>query len=128
MSAATVGAVPVLVVDDDADIRASVAEILRGEGYAVCEAEDGERALQLIDHERFAVMVLDIQMPRCGGVAVLDALDDPPPVVVMSAHPLDGADKRRLRPKIRSFLRKPFPPRLLIDSVAAILGTAEGGS
>jgi len=118
---------PVLVVDDDADIRASVAEILRGQGYVVREAEDGDEALAMIGRERFALMVLDMGMPRRDGVGVLDALADLPPVVVMSAHSLPGQEKSWLGPKVRSYLKKPFPPRKLIDEVADILSGAEGG-
>jgi len=128
MTGETPRADAVLVVDDDDDIRTSVAEILRGQGYAVSEAENGERALDLVQHRRFAAVVLDLRMPRCDGVAVLDALDAPPPVVVMSSHRLARADAVRLQGKIAWYLEKPFPPRRLIDAVAGSVKAAGGES
>jgi len=116
---------PILVVDDDDDIRASVAEILRGQGYEVREAQDGDEALALVRAERFAAMVLDVRMPRLSGTAVLDALADPPPVLLMSAHAIDRDDRRRVQDKVRTYLHKPFPPRVLIEELAGIVG-AEG--
>ncbi|HXX91560.1 MAG TPA: response regulator [Acidimicrobiales bacterium] len=126
MSAPATGRAPVLVVDDDEDIRTSVADILAGQGYEVRTADDGDEALRLIGQEPFAVLVLDVRMPRRDGLAVLDALEHPPPVVLMSAHSLDREAKGRLRPKVSTFLKKPFPPRLLIEQIAGIVSGAGG--
>jgi len=112
----------ILVVDDDDDIRASVADILRTQGYDVREAGDGDEALAMVGAERFAAVILDVRMPRVSGAAVLDALVDPPPVVLMSAHTMDRDDRSRVQAKVRSHLRKPFPPRVLIDELAGIVG------
>ena len=112
----------ILVVDDDEDIRSSVAEILRGQGYAVREAGDGDEALDLVGSQRFAAIVLDVRMPKVSGTAVLDALADPPPVVLMSAHALEADVRCRVQDKVRSYLRKPFSPRVLIDELAGIVG------
>jgi len=111
----------ILVVDDDADIRASVADILRGQGYDVREAGDGDEALVAVGAEVFDAIVLDVRMPKVSGTAVLEALSDPPPVVLMSAHSLGSGDRSRVQDKVRSYLRKPFPPRVLIDEVAGIV-------
>jgi len=113
---------PVLVVDDDEDIRTSVAEILRSQGYEVATAGDGDEALQAVGAQRFAAIVLDVRMPKVSGTDVLDALPDPPPVVLMSAHTLGTDDRCRVQDKVRSYLRKPFPPGLLIDELAGIVG------
>jgi CheY-like chemotaxis protein len=112
----------ILVVDDDADIRTSVADILRGQGYDVREAGDGEEALEAVGTESFDAIVLDVRMPKVSGTAVLDALPDPPPVVLMSAHALASDDRCRVQDKVCSYLRKPFPPRVLIDELAGIVG------
>jgi DNA-binding NtrC family response regulator len=108
----------VLVVDDEEAVRTSVAAILRGDGYHVIEAEDGERALQMLDDNDVQVVVLDVRMPRLDGIGVLDALEEPPAVVLMSAHALAAEVRARVAPKVVSFLQKPVPPRLLLDEVA----------
>ena len=110
----------VLVVDDEEAVRSSAAEILRGEGYEVIEAPDGEVALDLLGRHPVSVMVLDIRMPRRDGVSVLEALADPPPVVLMSAYCLDPDTEARLGTKVGAFLKKPFAPLRLIEEVEAV--------
>jgi DNA-binding response OmpR family regulator len=63
----------VLIVEDDDDARESVAEVLRDEGYDVLTARDGVEALEHL--ERIpppTAMVLDLSLPRVGGLEVLE--------------------------------------------------------
>lgn len=82
----------VLVVDDDADIRESVIEVLEDAGYVAVGAADGIEALaQLRDPEdRWCVVLLDLMMPRMDGRTFrAEQLQDPAlspiPVVIVSA-------------------------------------------
>jgi len=109
----------VLVVDDEESVRTSVAAILRSSGYEVIEAADGEDALAMLDRHDVKVVILDVRMPRLDGIGVLDALDEPPAVVLMSAHVLAADVRARIEEKVVSFLQKPVPPRRLLDEVAA---------
>jgi DNA-binding NtrC family response regulator len=61
----------VLVVEDDADVRTLLAEYLGVHGLRVMEAENGLEALLRIKHHRPGVVVLDLRMPRLGGLDVL---------------------------------------------------------
>jgi two-component system, cell cycle sensor histidine kinase and response regulator CckA len=63
----------ILVADDNDQIRALVAEILRERGYRVFEAATGEEALATCS-EGLALVVADIVMPPDGGLAIVDAL------------------------------------------------------
>src|SRR4051794_31173751 len=65
---------PVLVVDDDADFREVVRCTLEAAGYAVRCAEDGRAALELLERERPALVLLDLAMPRMAGEEVLRTL------------------------------------------------------
>jgi CheY-like chemotaxis protein len=112
----------VLVVDDEETIRTSVAEILRAAGYSVVEAEDGQAALDLLDSGSVTVLLLDIRMPRRNGIEVLEALDSPPNVILMSAFSFEGQDKESVGDKVFSHLRKPVAPRRLLDEVRAAIG------
>lgn len=81
----------VLVVDDDDDLRESVALILEDEGWVVCEARHGAEALKLLHDFQPSVMLLDWRMPVMDGGQVLARLDQHPqrPRVVLitaSAH------------------------------------------
>jgi CheY-like chemotaxis protein len=109
----------VLVVDDDQDIRHSVAEALEDEGYEVLTAADGSRALAMLLAARRPpdLIVLDLKMPGRSGYDVLDVLRHSVtlvdvPVVVLSAFlgsPPAGAI---------AWLRKPVLPDVLVGAVA----------
>lgn len=110
-------AVDVLVVEDDAGIRTSFAAILRGAGYKVAEAEDGLVALEQLRSRRVGAVVLDVLMPGLDGLDLLDKLDDPPPVVLVTAHDYDPEVMAR-RSKVSLYLQKPVPPANLLEAVA----------
>lgn len=115
----------VLVVDDDNDVRSSVAAILRHAGYEVEEAADGVEALELLRNNRVGTVLLDLRMPRCDGFAVMRSLEDPPPIVIVSAHNVDDAERARLGPEVVAILKKPVPPITLLDQVALVLSHQE---
>ena len=63
----------VLMVDDDPDVRTSVARGLRHSGFDVRVAATGREALRLLSSESHDALVLDVQMPELDGVAVVTA-------------------------------------------------------
>jgi CheY-like chemotaxis protein len=86
---------PVLVVDDNDDVRQALTALLEGDGYRVAEASDGLSALKLLRAGRMrpCLIVLDLMMPRMNGwdfraEQSRDAALAPIPVVVVSADPL----------------------------------------
>jgi CheY-like chemotaxis protein len=111
----------VLVADDEEPVRTSVAEILRSAGYSVLEAVDGQDALDVLESGSVSVLLLDIRMPRRTGIEVLQALDSPPNVILMSAYRFEGEDKRSVGHKVFSHLMKPVAPRQLLDEVRAAI-------
>jgi CheY-like chemotaxis protein len=84
----------VLVVDDDDDIRDTIAELLADEGYVVRTAVDGNEALDVLRTSEArlpCVILLDLMMPRMSGTAFCAAQSADPdiaaiPVVLISAH------------------------------------------
>jgi two-component system response regulator PrrA len=117
---------PVLVADDDYGVRTTVVEILRRAGYQVLEAPDGQSALATVRQQQVGLIVLDIRMPVLDGVSVLDALDDPPAVLLVSAFSVDPETRARVGPKVFRYLRKPVPPGQLLEVVAEALTAASG--
>jgi CheY-like chemotaxis protein len=101
---------PVLVVDDDADIREFLTMSLEEEGYQVLTAENGARALDLVDQQRPGVILLDMRMPVMDGWAFSQAYRQLPgehaPIIVITA----ATDAARFAQQINAdgFLAKPF--------------------
>jgi CheY-like chemotaxis protein len=82
----------VLVVDDDADTRDTLRDVLEDEGYIVLTAASGAEALETLEHTRPDVMLLDMIMPGTSGNAVYDQLQKRPrlaaiPTVAVTAEP-----------------------------------------
>jgi DNA-binding NtrC family response regulator len=112
----------VLIADDDRQLRTLLAEFLTTEGFEVLQASDGVEALQAVEMGRPDVMLLDIMMPRLGGLRTLDAIhafDPNLPVVVMTGT-LDAETLRRaIFSGATTVLTKPLQ---LEDVAAAIRG------
>jgi DNA-binding response OmpR family regulator len=64
----------IVIADDEADLRAVYAEVLRREGYEVIEASDGREALAEVAFHKPDLLVLDVWMPGLSGFEVLDRL------------------------------------------------------
>src|ERR1044071_231021 len=65
---------PVLVVDDDPDVRKAIAKVLAGSGLAVVTAENGVAAKAAIDLHEFVAIVCDIRMEMVNGLELYDQL------------------------------------------------------
>ena len=111
----------VLVVEDDDALRAMVLAALRREPLTVDSARDGVEALERIRNGRYAVVIIDLMMPRMNGFELIEALTAelprPRPVVfVMTAY--DDASFRDLDPDVvAGVLRKPFDVERLAEMV-----------
>jgi DNA-binding NtrC family response regulator len=114
--------VDVLVVDDDDAVRSTSAGILRTSGYTVAVASDGDVALRLLEQHSVGVVLLDIRMPRRDGLSVLEEINAPQLVVLVSAHSLDEATRARVESKVVTYLEKPVPPERLLRTVGDTLG------
>lgn len=64
----------VLIVDDDAEIRTTLSQLLVKEGYSVLEAMDGKLAIPLIERHRPDAVISDIKMPHMDGLALLESV------------------------------------------------------
>jgi two-component system chemotaxis response regulator CheY len=109
---------PILVVDDDPTILATVSETLDLEGYPVLTATNGAEALQTLQREPVALVLLDMRMPVLDGWGFIRAARERglnPTVVVMTAT----ADARRWAVEIgaQGVLAKPFDLDELIAEV-----------
>src|SRR5690606_34128215 len=79
----------ILIVDDEAGVRASLAGVLRDEGYDVDAVDSGEACLERMTRRAFDVTVLDIWLPGIDGLATLERLRErrvDTEVVMISGH------------------------------------------
>jgi CheY-like chemotaxis protein len=116
-----------LIVDDDADLRAVLRRLLEPLGRIV-EAADGAEALLLVKAERPALMLLDVSMPGLDGLTVLeDALSiNPKLLVVMLTGEMDlHVARRALTSGAREYVTKPFDPRALSGEIERLLRESE---
>jgi CheY-like chemotaxis protein len=107
----------VMIVDDDVDIRRGIVDALELEGYEVVEAADGREALQKLQRERPAAIVLDLMMPGMNGWQFRDEQQRDPeiasiPVIVVSARSRDHVIPGT------TYVAKPFGVDTLLDAIA----------
>ena len=114
----------VLVVDDDAALRAAVGRALRLEGFGVSEAENGAEAIDLLLVGDIDVVVLDQMMPVLDGVGVcrhLRDVGDQTPVLMLTARDAVSDRVRGLDAGADDYLLKPFALEELLARLRALL-------
>jgi DNA-binding NarL/FixJ family response regulator len=117
--------VRVLLVDDDALVRAGLRMILSSaeDLEVVGEAEDGARAVAAVRKHRPDVVLMDIRMPEMDGItatAALRRLDAPPQVIVLTTFQADEQVLSALRAGAGGFLLKDTPPAEIITAVRLV--------
>ncbi|MBB5752345.1 hybrid sensor histidine kinase/response regulator [Prosthecomicrobium pneumaticum] len=117
----------ILCVDDDADHRALVREVLEPVGFTVLLAADGPSALALAETLEPDLFLLDISMPGMNGYALARALratGHPGRIVMLSANVGETAPSEAEAPAHDDTLAKPFDVSQLLDRVQSLLGLA----
>jgi len=101
----------ILIVDDEAGIRESLAGVLSDEGYTASSAESGEICIDRLRKTPFDVVLLDIWLPGIDGLETLErirALDNPPEVIMISGHGTIETAVRATKLGAYDFLEKPL--------------------
>lgn len=116
----------VLVIEDDRDISTAVQAALRGAGFDVRAAANGQEGQKLLAERKPDLVVTDMMMPRMGGFPVLEHLnkmDDPPRVIMITAN--EGGRHKAYAEMlgVDDYLRKPFAMDALVESVKRVLAT-----
>ncbi len=111
----------IVVVDDEAVARVSLAEILRLEGYRVSTAASGEEALSLLSKsDPFDLMVLDLKMPGMDGLEVTEAVRRESPgtvIILLTAFGTLETAIEAIRKGAHDYLLKPCPIPEVLESV-----------
>jgi DNA-binding NtrC family response regulator len=113
----------ILIIDDEANLRKTLAEILGARGYSVLEADDGSTAVELLKEEQPDLIFSDWKMPQIGGRELLQFLRGEPrlasiPLIVITAFGSSDSAIEATRLGAYDFVTKPF-------DLDEILATAE---
>lgn len=117
----------VLVVDDVADARDVISELLRSEGHRVVEAEDGAEAVKAAGRERPRLVLLDLNLPVLDGLEVARRLRKLPgmgkvPIVAVTAYHYYGMREAAIEAGCDEYLPKPVDFDELKEVVRRLLG------
>jgi DNA-binding response OmpR family regulator len=120
----------ILVVDDEASVVEVVSLYLKREGFRVRTALDGRQALDAIDEQRPALVVLDLMLPQVDGLAILRRLrqemEPGVPVIMLTARSQEIDRIYGLELGADDYVTKPFSPAELVARVKAVLRRSQG--
>jgi two-component system chemotaxis response regulator CheY len=112
----------VLIVDDSASIRQVVSLTLKGAGFEVIEACDGQDALDKLGGQRIHLMISDVNMPNMDGLTFLKEVKTRPeykftPVIMLTTE--SGEDKKNVGREAgaKAWMVKPFQPEQMLAAV-----------
>lgn len=117
----------VLVVDDQLSHREMISNLLKGNGFKVMVASDGNEALEQIETHPPDLVILDIVMPKVNGYEVCRRLKSNPiskavPVILCSIKAEEFDRYWGIRQGADAYVAKPFQPQELITTVKKLLG------
>ncbi len=114
----------ILVIDDEADVRAFITAVLKKNGYEILTAANGAEGLELFQERQPDLVTLDIMMPGRSGIDFYRAVRKDPqlsgtPIIVVSGLACGGRDMSLLRPA--AVFDKPIDPDEFIVAVQTAL-------
>ena len=114
----------ILVVDDDKHTRMLLRAILQNANYTVSTANDGEEALNVLDHEHIDLVVLDIMMPKMDGyefTKLIRETDNSLPILMVTAKHMPADEKRGFLVRNDDYITKPIDGDKLCMRIKALL-------
>jgi len=118
----------ILIIDDEATLRQTLARILQRAGLEVTTASSGQEGLAYLERQFFDLVYLDIRMPDMNGLEALKVMHaqfPDLPVVLFTAQPDLNSALEALREGASDYLLKPLQPKALIERTQAILARRE---
>src|SRR5512142_2739638 len=115
----------ILIIDDEAILRQTMARILLRAGFEVTTVASGKETLSIIKDHAFDLVYLDIRMPDMNGLEVLKTIHaqyPEMPVILFTAQPDLHSAVEALRLGATDYLMKPLKPEAVIDRSRSIIG------
>ena len=122
----------ILVVEDQADNRRILRDLLVNAGYELIEAESGEEALTAVTERRPDLILMDIQLPVMDGYEATRRIRSNPelksvPIIAVTSYALVGDEAKALAAGCSAYVTKPFSPRALLAKVQEHLTVVTNG-
>lgn len=116
----------ILVVDDSASVRQVVGIALRGAGYQVIEACDGQDALNKLTGQKVHLIISDVNMPNMDGITFLKQVKQLPaykftPVIMLTTESQEAKKKEGQLAGAKAWVVKPFQPLQLLGAVEKLV-------
>lgn len=113
----------IMIVEDEDNIRANIAEFLEAEGYETVQAKDGEEAVQKFDEAKPDMVILDLMLPKMDGIEVCKRIRQKSmaPIIMATARDEEIDKLLGLELGADDYLTKPFSLRELKARIKAVL-------
>ncbi len=116
----------ILVVDDSASVRQVVSIALKGAGYTVIEASDGQNALSKLTGEKVHLIISDVNMPIMDGISMVKEIKQLPaykftPVIMLTTEGSDEKKKEGQAAGAKAWIVKPFQPEQMLKAVSMLI-------
>lgn len=114
----------ILIIDDEASLRQTMARVLQRAGYEVTTAANGREGLDILSAHLFDLVYLDIRMPDMSGLdllKIIHAKRPELPVILFTAQPDLNSAVEAVRNGATDYLLKPLKPQLVIDHTKAVI-------
>ena len=121
----------ILVVDDELLIRDLLYDFFHDQGWNIAVAENGRRALDIMQEKQFDVVLTDLRMPSMDGMALTARVQhDYPdiPVLIMTGYPSVDSAVAALRTRVADYITKPFNVNDLFKRVLSHLPNEDEGA
>lgn len=118
----------ILIIDDEASLRQTLARILQRAGFEVTAAANGTEGLSLVSQHLFDMVYLDIRMPDVSGLELLKSIHakyPDLPVILFTAQPDLNSAVEALRSGATDYLLKPLKPQAVVDRTNSILANQQ---
>ncbi|HEX4939121.1 MAG TPA: response regulator [Candidatus Kapabacteria bacterium] len=116
----------IMIVDDSASLRQVVAIALRGAGYDVIEAQNGQDALSKLDGKKIHLIISDVNMPVMDGITLVKEVKKLPaykftPIIMLTTEGADAKKKEGQAAGAKAWIVKPFQPDQMLKAVSTLI-------
>jgi two-component system chemotaxis response regulator CheY len=116
----------IMIVDDSLTLRQVVSIALKGAGYEVIEASDGQDALDKLTGQKIHLFISDVNMPNMDGITFVQKVKEMPtykftPVIMLTTETSDTKKQQGQAAGAKAWVVKPFKPEQMLAAVSKLI-------